>query len=42
MNLVELLPPLFAIILGALAAWLIARPAKPEPRDDDDYPSNYR
>lgn len=41
MRLVELLPPLFAILIGAAAAWLIARPAKP-PSDDDDYPSNYR
>lgn len=41
MNLVELLPPLFALIIGAAAAWLIARPSAP-PRDDDDFPSNYR
>lgn len=43
MRLVELLPPLFAVIIGAAAAWLIARPAKPKPQDDDnDYTSNHR
>ena len=42
MNLVELLPTLFALIIGAAAAWLIARPGKPHPHDDDDFPSNYR
>lgn len=41
MRIVELLPPLFAILIGCAAAWVM-RPAPPPPNDDDDHTSNYQ